>query len=127
MTIVKERTWVDRAACKGMGAAMFFPELGEDTRPAKEVCQGCPVKAECYAYSLAISTHHGVWGGKSERERRGNRPEYRPVQQPILHETEKGYVAHVRRGIPPCDGCKWAHADYVRRGKYRRMNMGAGR
>jgi hypothetical protein len=27
----------------------------------------------------------------------------------------------VRRGIPPCDGCKWAHADYVRRGKCRRL------
>ena len=127
MSVIRDRTWVDRAACRGMGPGLFHPELGEDTRPAKEVCQGCPVKAECYAYSLEINTHHGIWGGKSERERRGNRPERQREPEPILHGTEQGYTAHWRRNIPACDGCKWAHSDYVRRGKYRRMNMGVGR
>lgn len=124
MTIVKERTWVDRAACKGMGADLFFPELGEDTRPAKEVCQGCPVRAECYAYSLEISTHHGIWGGKSERERRGKRPEWEPVQQPIRHGTNGGYTAHVRRQKPICSECRIAHNQYNERAKERRLALG---
>ncbi len=124
MSVIRDRTWVDRAACRGMGPGLFHPELGEDTRPAKEVCQGCPVRAECYAYSLEISTHHGIWGGKSERERRGNRPERQREPEPIRHGTNRGYTQHVRREIPPCFECRRAHNLQVQLEKERRLARG---
>jgi len=109
-----------------MDTNLFFPELGGTVTEAKAVCQGCPVSHACFTYSVQVGVIHGIWGGMSERQRRRFRSPKEREKNPILHETEKGYVAHVRRGIPPCDGCKWAHADYVRRGKYRRINMGVG-
>lgn len=59
-----------RAAIKA-GKVTFFPERGENVRPAKKICAGCPVRAECleYAMSCGIPTH-GVWGGYSEKDRR---------------------------------------------------------
>jgi hypothetical protein len=70
--------WWDDAACRAPGVAEliadgrvdFFPERGQSTRPAKVVCTDCPVRPECLQWSLDIGTHHGVFGGLSERERR---------------------------------------------------------
>jgi len=50
--------------------ALFFPERGDSTEPAKAVCARCLVRAECLAYALAEHIQHGIWGGTSERERR---------------------------------------------------------
>ena len=116
-----DTSWMADAACKDMGHALFFPELGEDVRPAKEVCQGCPVKDGCYTYSLEISTHHGIWGGKSERERRGNRPNWVREPSPIRHGTDGGYVAHKRRGLPACQECRTAHNMSTARTKANRL------
>jgi WhiB family redox-sensing transcriptional regulator len=62
--------WHARAACRGLGADLFFPERGDDTTTAKQVCGGCPVRTECLASALANSERFGTWGGKAERERR---------------------------------------------------------
>ena len=67
--------WTARAACRGVGADVFFTEQDEATRPAKEVCAGCPVREECLDYALRNGERHGVWGGTSERERRRMRRE----------------------------------------------------
>jgi len=122
-----DHSWRDRAACRGMGPDLFFPERGELTDEAKAVCQGCPVSHACFIFAVQSGEHHGIWGGKSERQRRDVRSQTVIQQNPILHGTEQGYTAHWRRNIPACDDCRWAHADYVRRGKYRRINMGVGR
>lgn len=58
------------ANCLGLDANMFFPERGDSTREAKRVCAGCKVRAECLAYALKHGERCGIWGGKSERERR---------------------------------------------------------
>ena len=123
---IPDRSWRDRAACRGMGPDLFFPERGQPTDEAKAVCQGCPVSHACFMFAIQSGEIFGIWGGTSGDQRRQIRSPKEREKNPILHETEKGYVAHVRRGIPACDGCKWAHADYVRRGKYRRINMGVG-
>jgi WhiB family transcriptional regulator, redox-sensing transcriptional regulator len=62
--------WFQRAACIGCDPDLFFPERGEHTRPAKEVCRGCPVREECLEFALATVEKFGIWGGTSERERR---------------------------------------------------------
>jgi WhiB family redox-sensing transcriptional regulator len=56
----------------------FFPERGQDSRPAKAVCAACLVRRECAAFALEHRIQHGIWGGTSERERRGLRPAARP-------------------------------------------------
>lgn len=48
----------------------FFPERGEDARPAKAVCDGCLVRAECLQTALDFGGEDGIWGGLSGRQRR---------------------------------------------------------
>lgn len=65
--------WKERANCRGCGPALFFPENGGDVSLPKAVCAACEVRAECLDYSLENGEHHGIWGGISERGRRGMR------------------------------------------------------
>ena len=60
--------WHADAACREHPDVSFFPERGEDVRPAKAVCAGCLARAECLAFGMR--EHHGIWSGTSERERR---------------------------------------------------------
>lgn len=62
--------WTVDAVCASTDPAIFFPEKGESTRPAKLVCAGCEVRAECLAWALKNNERFGVYGGLSERERR---------------------------------------------------------
>jgi WhiB family redox-sensing transcriptional regulator len=60
-------------ACLGLPVDWFYPEIGASTTQidrAKRVCSRCPVQAACLAYALATREPHGIWGGKSVRERR---------------------------------------------------------
>ncbi len=62
--------WMNHAACRGVNPALFFPERGETSTPAKQVCADCTVRVDCLEHALAACERHGVWGGQSERERR---------------------------------------------------------
>ena len=62
--------WQTRANCMGVDPDLFFPERGQSTREAKEVCKGCVVREDCLEYALANGEKFGIWGGMSERERR---------------------------------------------------------
>lgn len=65
--------WHDRAACKGLPSEIFFlPVGGSPTHKqnAVSVCNGCPVKERCLDWAVNNRVEHGIWGGKSERERR---------------------------------------------------------
>ena len=64
--------WQDKALCAEVDPEAFFPEKGGSTRPAKLVCRGCEVRAECLEYALEHEDvgRFGIWGGTSERERR---------------------------------------------------------
>lgn len=65
-----ERDWQDRAICSQTDPEAFFAEKGGTTKPAKLICQRCPVRQECLEYALEHDERWGVWGGLSERERR---------------------------------------------------------
>lgn len=65
--------WREKAACKGMDPAIFYPKRGQDSRPAKKVCASCPVSSECFEYGYLYGEHHGIWGGVSERQMRKER------------------------------------------------------
>ena len=60
--------WRSSAVCAQTDPRLFFPGKGGGVNPAKRVCRGCPVQAECLEFGL--HERYGVWGGLSERERR---------------------------------------------------------
>lgn len=64
--------WRDLAACLEEDPTRFFP-AGDDAAEverAKAVCSGCPVREECLAYAIETHQTHGIWGGRTPRERR---------------------------------------------------------
>lgn len=63
-------TWQDYAACLETDPEIFFPEKGGSTRDAKKVCAHCFVQESCLNYALGRNERYGIYGGKSERERR---------------------------------------------------------
>jgi WhiB family redox-sensing transcriptional regulator len=63
--------WQERALCSQTDPEAFFPEKGGSTREAKRICSRCEVKVECLEYALGHDERFGIWGGLSERERRG--------------------------------------------------------
>lgn len=62
--------WRHDGACNGVVDDRFFPERGQSTRPAKDICAGCKVRETCLEYALENGEKFGIWGGTSERERR---------------------------------------------------------
>lgn len=62
--------WRDEAKCKGLNPELFHPGRGEDSYQAIAVCAGCLVIEQCLEYAMANSIKVGIWGGKSERQRR---------------------------------------------------------
>lgn len=65
--------WRAFAACAGQDPELFFPGQGGDARTAKAICARCPVADICLDVALRNNEHHGIWGGRSERERRAMR------------------------------------------------------
>lgn len=49
---------------------LWFPERGELTTAAQEICAACPVQQDCLDYALTTVQKNGIWGGRSERQRR---------------------------------------------------------
>lgn len=62
--------WAVDAACAETDPEAWFPEKGGSTREAKAICAECLVRAECLDYALETRQRFGVWGMRSERERR---------------------------------------------------------
>lgn len=82
-----DSNWRDRAACRTVPTAVFFPEHFQgdvgptgDTDIAKAVCASCPVQAECEADQAG--EQYGVRFKTTARERKdgtGNREQLRRV------------------------------------------------
>ncbi len=62
--------WMARGKCRDVEPSVFFPSDGLGVQAAQRICAGCSVAEECLEYALANRIDHGVWGGRSERERR---------------------------------------------------------
>jgi WhiB family redox-sensing transcriptional regulator len=63
-------TWIAMAKCRDMDPSLFFPSDAAGERAARRICAVCPVKIPCLEYSLDNRVVDGVWGGRSEQERR---------------------------------------------------------
>jgi WhiB family redox-sensing transcriptional regulator len=62
--------WREDAICSQTDPDAFYPDKGGSSKDAKTICALCPVQSECLDYALSRDERFGVWGGKSERERR---------------------------------------------------------
>lgn len=67
--------WRQDAACVAVATETFFPigltgQALDQTRMAKRVCASCPVSNCCLEFALRTNQDHGVWGGRTEEERR---------------------------------------------------------
>ena len=62
--------WMAEGKCRDLPPAIFFPSDGLGVQVAQRICAGCSVADACLEYALAHRIDHGVWGGRSERERR---------------------------------------------------------
>ncbi len=61
--------WAPLARCRTAEPDALFVQ-GAAQQQAKQICLKCPVIAECLAEALDNKTEFGVWGGRTERERR---------------------------------------------------------
>jgi hypothetical protein len=62
--------WLDQAACAGLDTEVFFRQ---HVSPAvQELCEGCPVRAECLGMALAFPAVEvvGMWAGTTAQDRR---------------------------------------------------------
>jgi WhiB family redox-sensing transcriptional regulator len=98
-------TWYKKAFCRGQPTSLFFPL--EDEKPserrarevkAKSFCNQCEVRGECF---VAGFNEYGIWGGKTERERREpSRQVMRPLARPNeTSNNESPWVVLERNGI----------------------------
>ena len=67
--------WRDKAACSEYPKDWWYVERGSENMrsniaQARAICDGCPVASECLQYAMEHNETHGMWGGKSVRERR---------------------------------------------------------
>ena len=68
--------WLDRAACAGIDSRAFFANgchARAQVHAAQQVCNTCPVQAECRDWAIQTGERNGVWGGMSQQELRRTR------------------------------------------------------
>jgi hypothetical protein len=61
--------WHADALCREHPDVNFFPERGEDVRPALAICGPCLAQTECEAAGIE-GGEHGIWGATTGRDRR---------------------------------------------------------
>ena len=61
--------WARDAVCAQVDGEAFFPAKGKPAREAKQVCQGCSVRAECLEWAIGQGERWGIWGGLTTAER----------------------------------------------------------
>lgn len=69
LSVLDVLTVIDQPAeqvlpCRSNDPELFFAESPADVELAKELCQSCPVRAECLAGALDRREPWGVWGGQ---------------------------------------------------------------
>jgi hypothetical protein len=87
---------MDLGPCNQADPEAFFPEKGDSNMEAKRVCwTSCEVRELCLEYALQRDERWGIWGGRSEHERR--RIKRGEVLKPFVKPESKARE---------CSGCK---------------------
>jgi WhiB family redox-sensing transcriptional regulator len=64
--------WTTRALCSEVDPDLWYPDhySARECRAAIAICAGCPVRADCLEYALAIGeVNEGIWGGLTPTQR----------------------------------------------------------
>ena len=56
-------------ACEETDPEAFYPEKGDSSRGAKQICAVCDIRSACLEYALTHDEQFGIWGGMSTRDR----------------------------------------------------------
>jgi WhiB family redox-sensing transcriptional regulator len=86
---MEELDWRLRGACRHRDPELWFPAEHCAARIvpiAKQICHGCPVRAEFLEFALRTGEQYGIWGGLTVRKRGQLRRELN------LHPRGKGSV-----------------------------------
>jgi WhiB family redox-sensing transcriptional regulator len=80
----RQTNWRRHAACRNADPELFFPEGAagptlETAEQAKRFCRTCHVRARCLDWALSHGAAFGIWGGRTQDERRAFRAG--PAQQ----------------------------------------------
>lgn len=73
---MNDRTWRQKAACRGEDPENWVPPLDDDgtigpvTEHAKQLCATCPVSVDCLTFVLTEPSTIGWWAGTDKRDRR---------------------------------------------------------
>ncbi len=60
--------WRESALCAQTDPDIFFPEKGDSTRHAREVCAACTVRTPCLQQAIENGEEYGIWGGKGMKQ-----------------------------------------------------------
>jgi len=127
--VVADRSWMERASCRGVDPNLFHSEFGDfgTQKDALLICNGvkatrktlgvgpCPVREQCLEYAMSLpsrSDTHGVYGGKTHKQR-VNLRSFRGTTKSKPRSpcgTQAGYRSHLRFGEKTCDECRKANA-----------------
>jgi len=91
--------FLEKAARKGRPKDLFYPNRG-DGRPmeALAICSLCVVKSDCLEYAIEHKELYGIWGGKTERQRRamlrkvGVRTASKQLKPRLKSECKRGHA-----------------------------------
>lgn len=78
--------WRDDAACRDEDPEIFFAldstAAGRrDIEQAKTICGSCPSQVACLRYALDTNINDGIYGGRTEKERRSKRRQTQPKER----------------------------------------------
>jgi WhiB family redox-sensing transcriptional regulator len=60
MSVRLDLAWQADAACSGYPMNWWFPPRGVSSRRALEICEPCPVRADCLEWSMTMPVPHGM-------------------------------------------------------------------
>jgi len=80
--------WTRRGLCTQADPEIFFPPKGNSGIEAKQICAGCPVRAECLAYAIEADEEFGIWGGLNRNERLKVREALQVRKQGLMRHRE---------------------------------------
>lgn len=135
----------EEGLCAQTDPELFYPDKGGSTEPAKMICGSCPVRDDCLAWAVDNSERFGVWGGKTERERRkiektATAPKRKPRRREVAPreiparkvctsckvERPRSAFYKMRSGLQPsCKDCMKVAARVNERNRARRKKRAA--
>jgi WhiB family redox-sensing transcriptional regulator len=58
--------WLESALCAQVDPELFYPTPGgPEIRPARQICNDCPVRLDCINWAIGQRERRGIWGGYS--------------------------------------------------------------